>query len=211
MPIRRLALPEAGFEVSWDAEALEVVLDTSDERLAEAISSFVDSPPAAALLLVSVAGRGEEGRAGEPPFIFLATDRTPTTPDAFATWDWCAVTSRYAARCVERHGATQVMGYQEYWQSFPMLQLAWVSPSDDPSGEIETSVAYLFTPQQTLTLALDTDSLSDPRWHEAVSGFVTSFHLLPREREGRRRQAHVLLRGPFFIEHDTFVDVDPSS
>ena len=124
MPIRRLALPEAGFEVSWDAEALEVVLDTSDERLAEAISSFVDSPPAAALLLVSVAGRGEEGRAGEPPFIFLATDRTPTTPDAFATWDWCAVTSRYAARCVERHGATQVMGYQEYWHSFPMLQLA---------------------------------------------------------------------------------------
>ncbi len=211
MPIRHFSLPEAGFEVSWDAEALEVVLDTSDERLAKAISSFADSPRAAALLLVSVAGRGEEDRAGEPPFIFLATDCTPTAPEALANWDWCAVTKLYAARCVEHHGATLVMGHQEYWHSFPMLQLAWVSPSDDPSGEIETSVAYLFTPQQTFTLALDTDALSDPRWHEAVSGFVTSFHLLPRELEGRRKQAHVLLRGPFFIEHDTFVDVESST
>jgi hypothetical protein len=130
----------------------------------------------------------------------MATDGRPSPPEVFATWDWPEVTCRLATALMRRYGIDVVGVAQYYWHGFPMLTLFLDTVPDwSPDNYLGRTVGYLFTPQQTFALFSDLTRLADEDVVDALREFFDSFHLIPREREGRREQAHELVRMPFFL------------
>ncbi len=188
-----------GFQVAWDADVFEAVTDGTDARLRWAIGALFGESPAAALLLVPRTPAAASPPLA-PPFILLGTNGRAAPPRALSDWDWREGTKRYAARAMDRFAVPTIGVSHYYWHGFPMLQLDLdVTTTDAPVSPLGRSVAYLFTPQQTFTLFSDLMGVADEDLARAVSDFYTSFHLVPRDREGRRGQAHEMVRMPFIV------------
>lgn len=200
MPTDQFTRTDLGFEAAWDADLFFGIADPADARLAWAVATVLVEAPAAALLLVAAASAGDPADTCRPPYILLATDGRPSPPEVFATWDWSEVTHRFAAALMRCDGIDVVGVAQYHWHGFPMLTLFLDTVPDwSPANYLGRSVGYLFTPQQTFTLFSDLTGLDDEDVMDALREFFDSFHLIPREREGRREQAHERVRMPFFL------------
>ena len=183
-----------GFEVAWDAAVFQGVADVAEPLLRRAVETLLDAPPAEALLLVPATS--DEGTPLElaRPHIMLSTDGRPAPPGSLAAWDWAEAVRRYAGAAMRRFGVGAVGVAEYHWHGFPMLDLRLDVEREDVIALLGRSVGYLFTPQQTFTLFYDLRGLAGDATAAAVDDFANSFHLIPREREGLRAEAHELVR-----------------
>lgn len=183
-----------GFEVAWDGAVFRGVVDPADPLLKRATGTLLDGPSARILLLVPVASHEGTPLENARPHILLSTDGTPLQPHALAARDWDEAVRHHAAAVMRRFSVGAVGVGEYHWHGFPMLDLRLDVERDDEAALLGRSVGFLFTPQQTFTLFYDLRDLTDEATAGAVDDFANSFHLIPREREGYREEAHELIR-----------------